>query len=147
MAAGKALLLLLSFAFTGVFGDNTNDRRLDYIFDSGDREDSGHPELCWERCFQVEDTDYERFREIYDDFYRIGMQLRKLKNLYGVNGTALLLDSTLASYLDDTSLSMEDQASEIWQFQLNIAGIIAMLTGADNDHNPFYIYQFNEKDG
>jgi hypothetical protein len=28
--------------------------------------------MCWERCFQVEDTETERFREIYDDFYRMG---------------------------------------------------------------------------
>ena len=54
-------------------------------------------ELCWERCFQVEDEDTERFREIYDDFYKMGMEARRLKNMYGVNGTAILLDSTLST--------------------------------------------------
>ena len=44
------------------------------------------------------------------------------------------------------NLDLEDQAEEIWMFQKNIAAIIAMLTGADNDHNPFYLYQFNEND-
>lgn len=105
-------------------------------------------ELCWEQCFQVEDSDDERFREIYDDFYRMGMQARKMKNMYGVNGTALLIDSTLAAFHGDTTLNldMEDQAPEIWQFQRNLAAIVAMLTGADNDHNPFFVFQFNEND-
>ena len=43
---------------------------LDYPFDSGNR--GVHNEVCWERCFQVEDTEAERFREIYDDIYRMG---------------------------------------------------------------------------
>jgi hypothetical protein len=42
------------------------------------------------------------------------------------------------------NLDLEDQADEIWMFQKNLAAIIAMLTGADNDHNPFFLYQFNE---
>ena len=41
-------------------------------------------------------------------------------------------------------IDLEDQADEIWMFQKNLAAIIAMLTGADNDHNPFFLYQFNE---
>ena len=48
---------------------------------------------------------------------------------------------TLATALN---LDLEDQADEIWMFQKNLAAIIAMLTGADNDHNPFFLYQFNE---
>ncbi len=40
---------------------------------------------------QVENTEMERFREVYDDFYRMGMEARRLKNLYGVNGTAILM--------------------------------------------------------
>lgn len=54
-------------------------------------------EVCWERCFQIEDNDLERFREVYDDFYKMGMEARKLKNMFGINGTAILLDSTLSS--------------------------------------------------
>jgi hypothetical protein len=51
---------------------------------------NSHNEVCWERCFQVEDTDEERFREVYDDLYRMGMEARRLKNLYGVNGMAII---------------------------------------------------------
>ena len=47
--------------------------------------------------FSSEDNDLERFREIYDDFYKMGMEARRLKNMYGVNGTVILLDSTLSS--------------------------------------------------
>ena len=39
----------------------------------------------------------EYFREVYDDFYKMGMEARRLKNMYGVNGTAILLDSTLSA--------------------------------------------------
>lgn len=58
-------------------------------------------EMCWESCFQVEDEAEERFREVYDDFYRMGMEARRLKNMFGVNGTALLLDSTLSAFNPD----------------------------------------------
>lgn len=58
-------------------------------------------EMCWETCFQVEDEAEERFREVYDDFYRMGMEARRLKNMFGVNGTALLLDSTLSAFNPD----------------------------------------------
>ena len=45
-----------------------------------------------------------------------------------------------------TSLDYEDEADTIWTFQKNLAAIIAFLTGADNNHNPYFLYQFNEKD-
>ena len=120
-----------------------NGRNLSLPFDSGNR--GLNPEVCWERCFQVEDTEEERFREIYDDFYRMGMEARRLKNMYSVNATALMLDSTLAAFHAEMDLDLEDQAGEIWMFQKNLAAIVAMLAGADNDHNPIYLYQFNEQ--
>merc|ERR1739848_28652 len=61
-------------------------------------------EMCWESCFHVEDTDDERFREVYDDFYRMGMEARRLKNMYAVNGTALFLDSTLLLIMPPPSI-------------------------------------------
>ena len=87
----------------------------------------------------------ERFREVYDDFYRMGMEARRLKNIFGVNGTALLLDSSLAQFhATATNLDAEDTAAYLWDFQKNIASIVTFLTGADDDHNPFYLEQFNE---
>jgi len=101
-------------------------------------------EQCWESCFKVEDEPEERFREVYDDFYRMAMEARRLKNMYAVNGTALFLDSTLASF-HATATDQEDQAAEIWSFQRNLAAITALLTGVDNSSNPFFVYQFNEE--
>ena len=100
-------------------------------------------EMCWESCFHVEDTDDERFREVYDEFYRMGMEARRLKNMYAVNGTALFLDSTLAAH-HATAVDLEDQAAELWTFERDLAAITTLLTGADNDDNPFYVYQFND---
>jgi len=120
-------------------------------------------ELCWERCFQVEDEDTERFREIYDDFYKMGMEARRLKNMYGVNGTAILLDSTLstANLVDinngngppdmrfavpnyNAPLPGESTADEVWEFQRNLASILMMVLGSDDTHNPIFMSQFDE---
>ena len=126
------------------------ERDLSIRINPSDRGSAGdrisNEEVCWERCFQVEETDMERFREVYDDFYRMGMEARRLKNIFGVNGTALLIDSTLAQFhaTKEAVLEEDDRASEMWKFQKNIASIIAFLTGSDNDHNPFYVEQFNE---
>lgn len=137
-------LLLLLAAQT--LGEMSGDPNLPYPW-TGVADDSvDHPEVCWERCFQVEGRDEERFREIYDDIYRMGMEGRRLKNLYAVNGTALLLDSTLAAFHSDAAgLDEEDMAVSIWQLQLDLTSIVAFLIGADNSHNPFYITQFNEE--
>jgi len=115
-------------------------------------------ELCWERCFQIEDNDLERFREIYDDFYKMGMEARRLKNMYGVNGTVILLDSTLSSinpinwsgaqpgpnYNLPPLEQGESTADEIWEFQKNLAAITTMVMGSDDEHNPLYLMQFDE---
>ena len=144
MAYHILTLGLLAFAKQGLA--TMEDRPLDIAFDSGTRGD--HNEVCWERCFQVEDTDYERFREIYDDFYRMGMEARRLKNMYAVNGTAILLDSTLEAFHGDPTLNLdnEDQADSIFEFQKNLARIVVMLMGSDNSHNPSSLLQFNELD-
>jgi len=113
-------------------------------------------EMCWERCFQVEDDDSERFREVYDDFYKMGMEARRLKNMYGVNGTAILLDSTLSAANPEELPSDGNgpnyvvwtgdgsTADQIWEFQRNLAAIVMMIMGSDDEHNPVYLVQFNE---
>ena len=63
----------------------------------------------------------------------------------GTNGTALLLDSTLAAFHASTDLDEQDQGITIFKYQRYLAIIIAMLTGADDDHNPFYLVQFDER--
>jgi hypothetical protein len=37
-----------------------------------------------------------------------------------------------------------DEADNLWSFQRNLAIIVAVLTGADNNHNPFNVIQFDE---
>jgi len=130
--------------FLAVLVSAHEEKELDIPYDSS-TSTLQNDEVCWERCFQVEDTEYERFREVYDDFYRMGMEARRLKNIFGVNGTALLLDSSLAQFhATATNLDAEDTAAYLWDFQKNIASIVTFLTGADDDHNPFYLEQFNE---
>jgi len=109
-------------------------------------------ELCWEKCFQVEDEVEERFREVYDDFYRMGMEARRLRNLYAVNGTAFLLDSTLSAANPEDPVNpvyksprnYGSSARDIWEFQTNLAAITMILMGTGEDRNPIYLVQFDE---
>jgi len=143
---GKLTHLTLLCTLAGALAQAPVERDIGIQVDPSDRVDRlANEEVCWEQCFQVEDTQFERFREVYDDFYRMGMEARRLKNIFSINGTALLLDSTLAEYhATNANLDKDDKAANLWQFQKNVASIVTFLTGSDNDHNPFYLEQFNE---
>ena len=70
-------------------------------------------EACWERCFQRTDesTSMRHYRLAYAGLYDMGMEARRLKNLRSVNGTTLMLDSTLSDYHDiskNPNLQAED---------------------------------------
>ena len=54
----------------------------------------------------------EQYKDVYNHFYKAGMEARRLKNLYNVNGTAFLMDSTLSEYHDEDEnpgLEREDE--------------------------------------
>ena len=104
-------------------------------------------ETCWERCFQIKDTTFERFNIVYKDLYMMGMKARNLKNRYGVNGTAIIIDSTLASYHSLAGLDEEDSGAFLWAFQKKLASAMAFLIEGDNLYNPMYIMQFNQEAG
>lgn len=42
----------------------------------------------------------EMYRPAYKEFYEMGMEARRLRNIRSVNGTVLLLDSTLDDWHD-----------------------------------------------
>ena len=42
------------------------------------------------------------FREIYFDIYSAGMEARRLKNIYNIDGTAIFIDSKFAKYRNKT---------------------------------------------
>ena len=77
----------------------------------------------------------------------MGMKARNLKNRYGVNGTAILLDSSLASYHGLSGLKEEDTKDFLWSFEKKLARILAFLVEGDNLYNPLYIIQFNQEAG
>ena len=124
---GKLTHLTLLSTLAGVAFSATApvERDIGIQIDPSDRVNRlANEEVCWEQCFQVEDTQFERFREVYDDFYRMGMEARRLKNIFSINGTALLLDSTLAEYhATNTDLDQDDKAANLWQFQKNVASV------------------------
>ena len=41
-------------------------------------------------------TEAALFSDVWPELYDIGLEARKLKNIFSVNGTALLMDSTVA---------------------------------------------------
>ena len=127
---------------------NKPDIPYDWIWsDDADPLDNyrGTNETCWERCFQIKDVkDVEQYRLVYKDLYLMGMKARNLKNRYGVNGTAILIDSNLASYHGLSGLKEEDTKDFLWNFQKKLARVLAFLVEGDNLYNPLYIVQFNE---
>ena len=52
------LCLVLGLMVGQALAFHTNSRNLSLPFDSGNR--GLNPEVCWERCFQVEDTSNEQ---------------------------------------------------------------------------------------
>jgi hypothetical protein len=107
-------------------------------------------EVCWEGCFQMIDMDatLKKYRPAYFELYDMGMEARRLKNMRSVNGTTMLIDSTLSQWHDSTTnLDLEDheKAENIWAFQLNLATITTIMQANDNMRNPLSIVQFNEK--
>ena len=71
------------------------------------------------------DTDDERFVPIYDEFYRMGMEARRLKNYNTVNGTAYLIDSNLDDYHNasvnmNLRLHRSQNGTDIFKFQLSL---------------------------
>jgi len=106
-------------------------------------------ETCWERCFSEIDEHgaTQIYREAYHDFYEMGMEARRLKNIWSVNGTSLLLDSTLSQWHDpatNQNLKEHQKGESIWKFQKNLAAITAMFICSDENRNPISIVQFNE---
>lgn len=106
-------------------------------------------EACWERCYQRTDmsTDMRHYRLAYAGLYDMGMEARRLKNLRSVNGTVVLLDSTLHDYHDpttNTNLQASETAEAIFNFQRNLATITLFMEGSDTTRNPISIAQFNE---
>ena len=67
----------------------------------------------WQIFFQRTDesTSMRHYRLAYAGLYDMGMEARRLKNLRSVNGTTLMLDSTLSDYHDiskNPNLQAED---------------------------------------
>ena len=68
----------------------------------------------WQKFFfqrTDESTSMRHYRLAYAGLYDMGMEARRLKNLRSVNGTTLMLDSTLSDYHDITknpNLQAED---------------------------------------
>jgi len=94
------------------------------------------------------DADLKKYRPAYFELYDMGMEARRLKNMRSVNGTTLLIDSTLSQWHDEAvnlDLEEHDKSANIWKFQLNLAIITSMMEGNDDMRNPMSIVQFNEK--
>merc|ERR1712172_63198 len=107
-------------------------------------------EVCWERCYQMIDEDamLKKYRPAFFEFYDMGMEARRLKNMRSVNGTTFLVDSTLSQWHDEaTNLDLKEyeKSANIWNFQMNLATITTIMAANDNKRNPMSIVQFNEQ--
>ena len=76
------------------------------------------------------------------------MELRRLKNIYNINGTAFLLDATLSKYHDfsaNTGLDPEDRSQNIFKLQEHLTQAMAFMMSNDDVYNPFFLVEFNEE--
>ena len=48
------------------------------------------------------------------------------------------------NYFSKTWTGDGSTADQIWEFQRNLAAIVMMIMGSDDEHNPVYLVQFNE---
>ena len=56
-----------------------------------------------------EDAMLKKYRPAFFEFYDMGMEARRLKNMRSVNGTTFLIDSTLSMWHDSTTnLDLEE---------------------------------------
>ena len=98
------------------------------------------------------------FREIYFDIYSAGMEARRLKNIYNIDGTAIFIDSKLAKYRNKTRNNLQSTTNaeenegfmNTLEIQTYLASILAVLIEAgsiddwDNKKfNPVFSAQFN----
>ena len=90
-------------------------------------------------------------RDILDDIYAAGMEARRIKNIYSVNGTLFIIDNTLSEEFHDEEYGSAkltyQSADAIFEFQLNLMTIISIMMGTAEYHNPFFVAQFNERSG
>ena len=90
----------------------------------------------------------EQYQDINNVIYKAGMEGRRLKNIYNVNGTAIAMDATLSRWhtIDNTpGLEREDRAANIFELQEDIAKIMAFMLSTDEIHNPFFFTEFDEE--
>ena len=93
-----------------------------------------------------DDPEMEVFKPAYNDFFMAGAEAARLHALYAVNGTAFLMDSTLSSYHSNShALDPEERGSRIFQFQKDLASIIALFLASHGDENPQWVLQFDEQ--
>ena len=56
-----------------------------------------------------EDAMLKKYRPAFFEFYDMGMEARRLKNMRSVNGTTFLVDSTLSQWHDEaTNLDLKE---------------------------------------
>ena len=86
----------------------------------------------------------------------MGEEAQRLKNFYGVNGTAFLIDSSIA-FDDDNSepangpyvrprLTSTEEARLFYKLEKDLVMIIAHMMSSERDHNPMYFVQYDQRE-
>ena len=83
---------------------------------------------CWDTCFKQAGPNYE---DEYTHIYSIVQAIRGARQAYHVKGTAYLLDSTITT-----------RQGNLWNYQKNLAALIAMTQPVENCCNPFYMVKY-----
>ena len=120
-------LLIQCLAFFGLFLSKSS--ATDFNAEGGD---------CWDACV-FEAADDPQAASAVEFIYALVEKIRFLRIYYGVNATAVLIDSSIHKKLFD-----EPDLGSVFSFQQNLASLIAFTTPADSANHPVFTVQFDE---
>ena len=90
-----------------------------------------------------EDAMLKKYRPAFFEFYDMGMEARRLKNMRSVNGTTFLVDSTLSQWHDEaTNLDLKEY-EKVLPATLNIPLIHQSFTCSKWNMNSVFGLQFH----
>jgi hypothetical protein len=93
---------------------------------------------CWDVCF-MEASDEQESQEAVEFYYTLVEKLRFMRMYYGVNTTALLVDSSIHS-----KHFAEPNHGSVFSFEQALGSLIAYTTPAEETSHPVFIVQFDE---
>jgi hypothetical protein len=106
--------------------------------------DSNCAEACWEKCFQTDGTENERYKEVYDNLLEIILEINLLTKIYNVTKLGFLYDTAMSSRHgineNPATGNLENGHNTFHVYFMLMQAILLAVNGQKN-----YIVQYNEE--